>query len=138
MRIPGRHDERGALAVWTSLALVAFIVLIGLGIDFAGHAAAEQEARQVAAQAARAGGQAADFTGEGHIGLAGQAAIVEANRYASASGYSATVRVDAQRVHVEIDDRYTCVFLTIIGIGTLPVHAEATAEQVAVLNGGRR
>ena len=49
------RDQRGlALSVWTSVSLPAFILMVGLGVDFAGHAAAEQEARAVASQAARA------------------------------------------------------------------------------------
>ena len=40
------RDERGvSLSVWTAVAMPAFIVAVGLGVDFSGHAAAEQEAR---------------------------------------------------------------------------------------------
>ena len=49
------RDERGvSLSVWTAVAMPAFIVAVGLGVDFSGHAAAEQEARAIAGQAARA------------------------------------------------------------------------------------
>ena len=40
------RDERGlAISVWASVSLPAFIIAVGLGVDFAGHATAEQEAR---------------------------------------------------------------------------------------------
>ena len=52
-----KRGERGMVSVWVSVALVAFIVTIGIGIDFAGHAGAAQHARAVADAAARAGGQ---------------------------------------------------------------------------------
>ena len=35
------RDERGlSLSVWTTVALPAFIVAVGIGVDFSGHAAA--------------------------------------------------------------------------------------------------
>ena len=49
------RDERGvSLSVWTAVAMPAFIVAVGLGVDFSGHAAAEQEAREVRQAAAAA------------------------------------------------------------------------------------
>ena len=56
------------VSVWVSVALVAFIVIIGIGVDFAGHAGASQDASAVADEAARAGGQHLDLeTAAGHV-----------------------------------------------------------------------
>ena len=61
MRSVRKYGERGAITVWTAVVLIGFIVIIGIGVDFSGHARATQEARGIAAEAARAGQQ--------HLGL---------------------------------------------------------------------
>ena len=43
--------------MWTAVALIGFIVIIGIGVDFTCHTKATQEARSIAAEAARAGHQ---------------------------------------------------------------------------------
>ena len=132
-----RHerDERGMVAVWVSVSLVAFIMVIGIGVDFAGHAAATQDARAVAAEAARAGGQ--------HLTLdSGQArpdvhaAITAANTYAAASTWSSTAKVTGgDSITVTTTGSYPTKFISIIGITSLPVSATGTATVKSVLGG---
>ena len=37
MRFGAAWNERGAITVWVTAALLGFIVAIGLGVDFAGR-----------------------------------------------------------------------------------------------------
>ncbi len=131
-----RRDERGALAVWVAVAIPAFIVVVGLGVDFSGHSAALQEAHQVAAQAARIGGQQVHIASGGNPALNGLQAVTQARSYAVASGYQAQARVTGGRFEVEVSGRYDCLFLGIIGINSLPVNTQAIADPLAVLDGG--
>ncbi len=128
MRSVRGRGERGAITVWTAVALIGFILIVGIGVDFAGQVKATQEARGVAAEAARAGNQ--------HLGLADgrlkpepDVAKKAAENYVAASRFRGTARVIGNDVvDVEVTGEYTCVFLNVIGITTLPVRAEGTSE----------
>ena len=128
MRSVRGRGERGAITVWTAVALISFILIVGIGVDFAGQVKATQEARGVAAEAARAGNQ--------HLGLADgrlkpepDVAKKAAENYVAASRFRGTARVIGNDVvDVEVTGEYTCVFLNVIGITTLPVRAEGTSE----------
>lgn len=129
------RDERGALAVWASIVLVAFVLVLGVGVDFAGHARAEQEARAVAAEAARAGGQhllVSDGTVPGASSFRAEAA---ARDYAAASSFTATVSVGSGAITVEVTGSHRTAFLGIIGIDTLPVRGSGSATVAHVVAG---
>lgn len=128
------RDQRGAVAVWTAMSLVGFIVALGIGVDFAGHAAATQDARAVAAEAARAAGQQVELSGT-RASIDVPLAVRAAQDYVAASHYEGAVSVDGSDVRVEVSGRYECQFLGIIGIDQLAVTAQATAESVTVVNG---
>lgn len=127
--------ERGAISVWVSIALVGFIVCIGIGVDFAGHATAEQQARAVAAEAARAGGQ---FL-QAQPGLRPQpdvyAATQAAQAYVAGSDFTGTASVQAGTIRVSVTGSYRCQFLGIIGINTLPLHGDGAATITPVIAG---
>ena len=36
MRSVRDRSERGAITVWTAVALIGFILIVGIGVDFAG------------------------------------------------------------------------------------------------------
>ncbi len=121
------HDERGAITVWVTAALLGFIVAIGLGVDFAGHARATQEARGVAAEAARAGGQHLSLHG-GQL-LPDQAtAMRAAQNYVAASDFTGEARIQGDVIEVRVTGEYRCLFLGVIGIQTLKVEAVGTAD----------
>ncbi|GAA4891417.1 hypothetical protein GCM10025789_05360 [Tessaracoccus lubricantis] len=128
-----RSNERGlSLSVWTAVALPAFIVTIGLGVDFAGHAAAEQEAREIAAQAARAAVHQVTLTDAGPMLDVGAGRRV-ALRYAEAAGYSADVRLtQATGATVTVRGTHPTAFLGLIGIRGIPVEGEGTARGLPV------
>lgn len=129
------RDERGLVSVWAAVSMVAFILIVGLGVDFSGHAGMEQQARSVAAEAARAGGQQLNVdNGKARADVHG--AIQAANAYVASSDFSATTRVSSGTIiEVAVEGRYRCRFLSIIGIDSLPVHATGTADVTSVLEG---
>ncbi|UMG92263.1 TadE family protein [Nocardioides sp. TF02-7] len=55
-----RRDERGSITVWLALASFVMIFLVGLAVDLGGRVHAHERAHDVAAQAARAGGEEVD------------------------------------------------------------------------------
>ena len=128
MRSVRKCGERGAITVWTAVVLIGFIVIIGIGVDFSGHARATQEARGIAAEAARAGQQHLGLT-DGRLSPEPVVAKKAAENYVAASRFHGTARVISSNiVEVEVTGKYTCVFLNVIGITTLPVRAKGTSE----------
>ncbi len=119
------------VSVWVSVALVAFILVIGIGVDFAGHAVSSQDARAVAAEAARAGGQQLTVT-SGRARPDVHAAIT----YVAATPYTGSTTVHGgDTITVTVTGHYTCSFLSIIGITRLPVRETGTASVKSVLGG---
>lgn len=117
------------------MVMPAFIVCVGLGVDFAGHASAEQEARAVAQEAARAGGQYLVLSG-GRARPDIHHAQRAANSYLAASSLSGNVVVGTGGdITVEVSGRYPTQFLGMIGINSLPLHATGSAHVVSVIDG---
>jgi len=103
-------------------------VIIGIGVDFSGHARATQEARGIAAEAARAGQQHLGLT-DGRLSPEPDVAKKAAENYVAASRFHGTAQMIGDTViEVKVTGEYTCTFLNIIGIRTLPVRAEGTSE----------
>ena len=128
MRSVRKCGERGAITVWTAVVLIGFIVIIGIGVDFSGHARATQEARGIAAEAARAGNQHLGLT-DGRLSPEPEGAKKAAENYVAASRFHGTARmIGSSIVEVEVTGGYTCVCLNVIGITTLPVRAKGTSE----------
>ena len=57
MKRPMPRDERGSITIWLAIASFAMMVLVGLAVDLGGQVHAQQRAHDIAAQAARTGGQ---------------------------------------------------------------------------------
>ena len=51
------RDERGSISLWMVTASFVMMVLVGLAFDLGGQIHAKQRAHNVAAEAARAGGE---------------------------------------------------------------------------------
>lgn len=129
-----RRDERGMVAVWTAVSLVAFIVIVGIGVDFAGHARAEQEARAAASEAARAAGQYLEV-GSGRARPDAHQAVAAANSAVASSGFSGSAQVTGGQIHVSVSGEYQTQFLSIIGINSLSVSGSATVEAKTTIDG---
>ncbi|GAB3821928.1 hypothetical protein GCM10028820_31530 [Tessaracoccus terricola] len=132
---PGPGDERGSISVWVSMALVAFMVCLGIGVDFAGHAAADQHARAVAAEAARAGGQFLETQPGSRPRPDVYAATQAATAYITASGFAGFATVEDGVIHTTVTGTVQTNFLGIVGISTLPLSAEGAAEVIPVIHG---
>lgn len=131
-----RRDERGmALSVWATMAVPAFIIAVGLGVDFAGHAGAAQEARSVAAQAARAATHEVVIT-DTSSRIDAAAARSAATRFAAAAGFPASVTISGgDRATVRIASAYETVFLGLIGIHQIGFDVEGSARVISTLDG---
>ena len=127
-----RRDE-GRVSVYFAIALTAIIVIIGLTVDGSGQFRELQRADSIAAEAARAGGQAIN---------AGQAvsggpkvvdpalAMAAAQTYLTSAGVTGTVEVAADRLHltVTVTIPYNTMMLSYIGIDQVVVTGRATAQ----------
>jgi len=134
------HD-RGSISLWAALAAFCMIVIVGIAVDFGGQAVAEQRARTVAAQAARAAGQQLQLDAVARAGTANtdtSRAITAATTFLAQAGQTGTARVAGNTITVTVTSSYRCVFLSIIGIASLPVTGTSTAEVVRVYEGSRR
>lgn len=131
-------DQRGSITVWAAASLLGFIVAIGLGVDLAGHAGKQAEARAIAAQAARSAGQQVVLD-DGRLVLEPTRSRRAALSYVSAAWLSGTMTLTSNTaVHVTVTGRYDTMFLGIIGIATIPVEAEGAADLTSAIDGDQR
>lgn len=134
-------DERGSISLWAALAALCMIVIVGIAVDFGGQAVAEQQARSVAFEAARTGGQQVNLD---QLVRGGQAqtdpykAAAAANAYLADAGVIGSVTVNSDTVTVTITSSYQCSFLSVIGIDSLPVTGTASADTLRVYEGTQR
>ena len=133
------RNERGSISLWMVTASFVMMVLVGLAVDLGGQIHAKQRAHDVAAEAARAGGEQVEAGPaiEGrYVSVDTAAARTAAQEYLAAAGVTGTVTVTGgDTVHVEVTDTYTPKFLSFIGIGDLTVTSEASARIVRSLGG---
>lgn len=137
------EHERGSITMWFALSAFVMIVLVGLAVDLSGQVHAQQHARNVAAQAARVGGQEINAPG-GVRGTGAHAdtalAVNAAQAYLNAAGLSGMVSVEGggTRLVVTTSDVYSTKFLGVIGIGSMPVTGSAEARVVRAVQGGEQ
>ena len=136
---PVPRDE-GRIALLVVVLTFAVLAMIGLSVDGGGKVRALQRADRIAAEAARAAGQAIAASaairgGDKVVDPAG--AVTAAQKYLAAAGtagnVTGTVAVsdDRKQVTVTVTIVYTTVFLGLIGIDTLSAERQATAILVA-------
>ena len=131
-----RRDQRGlSLSVWASVAMPAFIVVVGLGVDFSGHASAQQEARSIATEAARAATHEMVIS-DGGPRLDAGAARRAGQAFAAAAGYPASVEIiGGTTARVRITGSHPTLFLGLIGIRAIDFEVSSSATAVSVLDG---
>lgn len=142
LRAPDDPDDRGSMSVFVVSMCLAMIVLVGLVVDVSGQIRAKQHAADVAAQAARVGGQQLDapmaIRGQG-VDLDPAAAAAAARTYLAASDVTGTVSITGgTTVTVDTTDTYDTIFLSVIGINRLTVTGTASARTVRTLDGAER
>jgi len=130
------RDERGvSLSVWTAVAMPAFVLTVGLGVDFSGHAEAEQEARSIATEAARAAAHEVVITDAG-LRLDAGAARRSGQAFAADAGYRASVDViGARTARVTISGSHQTIFLGLIGIKEIDFEVSSSATAISTLDG---
>jgi hypothetical protein len=131
--------ERGSVSSWLVTSTFVMIIGVGIAVDLTGQVHAQQHARDVAFQAARAGGQqlqgGSAIRGEGLRADARQAAIA-AQTYLAASDMTGTVSVPGgDRVVVRTSDVYETQFLSFIGLTSMRVSGEGEARVVRAVGG---
>ena len=136
------RDEDGSITLWMVTASFAMMMLVGLAVDLGGQVHAQQRAHNVAGQAARAGGQevqAAPALQGRYVAIDAAAARNAAQDYLSTAGVNGTVSItDGTTITVNVTDTYRPKFLTIIGLGGLPVTGEASARLIRTVAGSEQ
>ena len=136
-----RADERGSITVWMASSTVAMILLVGLAVDLGGAVHAQQRAQDLAAHAARAGGEQIDTASmRGRtIGADARAAKAAAQAYLRTADVSGTVTTrGGTTLDVYTSDTYQPLFLTYLGISRIPVTGHANARIARALDGSER
>jgi Flp pilus assembly protein TadG len=137
-----QSDERGSITVWLALSSFVMIFLVGLAVDLGGQVHAHERAHDLAAQAARAGGEevegGAAIQGR-ELAISPAAARAAAQRYLDAAGVDGTAAVtNGNTITVTVNDSYDPQFLGLIGINRLNVNGTATARLIRTLGGNER
>lgn len=122
--------DEGAVSLLVVLMATVVLVMMGLAVDVSGHIHAMQEARGLAREAARVGGQQLQLAPamRGHATTAETGtAVAAANGYLAAAGVTGSAAVTGPAtIRVEVTTTYQTRFLSIIGIGSL--HATGSAD----------
>nr|WP_229749462.1 pilus assembly protein TadG-related protein [Flexivirga endophytica] len=121
-------------------ASVMMVILVGLAVDLTGQVHAEQRARDVAAQAARAAGEqvTANSAIRGDtLSVNTTQAAAAAEQYLAAAGVHGSVTVHGSTLTVTTHDQYATKFLSVIGLNSFPVTGHSTAHLERVQNGAR-
>lgn len=133
------RDERGSISIWLATSSFVMMMLVGLAVDLGGQVHAQQRAHDIAAQAARAGGQRVEAAPaiEGRfVSVDTATARSAAKAFLAAAGFEGTVVITGgDTITVTVKDSYSPKFLGIIGIGDLDVTSEASARVVRTLGG---
>ena len=131
-----KRCERGAVAVWVAMLMPALLIAVGLGVDLAGHAAAEQELRSVALEAARRGCQELAVEDGGRKSMDVHAGRRAAERRLAAAGVAGQVTVSPDgRVGIRAEGSYDTLFLGVIGIDAIRTSGTAEADPRTVVGG---
>ena len=137
-----RNREHGSVSLWMVTAAMAMIILAGLAVDLGGLVLTRQHAGNVAAQAARAGGQQLQASrairGEG-VRIDNTRAAAAARAYLAASDVTGTVPLrGSTAVVVHTSATYHTKFLAVIGIDQVQVTGSAESRIVRAVEGVER
>jgi Flp pilus assembly protein TadG len=138
-----RPRDEGSVTVFCTIAAVGLLVLLGLVVDGGSKVRALQRADRLAAEAARAAGQAIDIPSaiEGDHPTAHPATATAAGQaYLRANQVHGSIRIvdGGRRIHVETTDHADTIFLGLIGVHTLTVHGQAEAVLVRGVTGANQ
>jgi len=126
-------NDRGAVTAFTVVWLAAALLLGGLVLDAGLAVSTKVNARSVANAAARAGARELDVAAlrtTGMVRLDPAKARAAASSWIARAGLPGTVTVTANTVTVSITTSRPTQLLNLAGIGSIPVHATATADAI--------
>ncbi len=131
--------DRGSISLFFVVTTVGLLIAVGLVVDGSGKVRALQRAHDVAAEAARTGGEAVlagpAIRGQ-NVQVDASAARSAAAGYLAAAHVAGTVTITGgTRLEVTATTSYTPTFLSMIGIGTLTTTGHAEVRLVRGLNG---
>ena len=128
------RDERGAASSFVMLLSVALLVGAGLVLDGGYALAARRQLSTQAEQAARIGADAlneASLRDGGAPRVDPSRARTVANRYlASVNAPPASISINGDTVTVSLNDKHDTVFLSLIGIRSVPVAGQGSARSI--------
>jgi Flp pilus assembly protein TadG len=134
LRRAAREDD-GRVALLVLVMAFGVLVMIGLSVDGGGKMRAIQRADNIAAEAARAGGQAIqlDQAAAGGEKVPDPAqAVAQAQNYLAAAGVEGTVTLTddggQQIISVTVTTTYNTQMLGLIGINQLSVTGTGSAQ----------
>ena len=133
-------DDRGSITTFLAASMVGLLLIIGLIADGGVKVRAVSEAEGLAAEAARAGGQALDLGAAvvGQIQVDRQGAVDAARAYLAAADAPGTVSIspDGRTLEVEVTLTRPTSFVSLIGIGQVSGTGQAAATLVHSVTGG--
>lgn len=129
----GTRADDGRIAILVLIMGIGVLVMIGLAVDGGAKARALARADNIAAEAARAGGQAInlDQAATGGAKVVDPAkARTEAMRYLADAGVTGTVTPTdgGRRLHVDVSISFDTKLLSLIGVGSMTVTGSADAQ----------
>ena len=134
--------ERGSVTVFVAVAMVGLLAMAGLAVDGAAKVRAAQRADRVAAEAARAAGQALDVDGlltGSAVSVDRRQAVTAARRYLQDASVTGSVDVldGGAGLRVTTATSEDTVFLALIGIPRLTVSGQAEVRLTTQREGAR-
>jgi Flp pilus assembly protein TadG len=134
--------DLGSVSIWLATASLVMIILVGLAVDLGGQVHTQQRARDIAAQAARVGGEqvlaGSAIRGQG-VQVDAGAAKSAARDYLAAAGVSGSATIQGgDTLVVTTTDTYQTTFLGIIGLNRLTVTGHASARIIRDVGGVAR
>lgn len=137
-----RDEERGSVTIWLALSSFVMVFLVGLAVDLGGQVHTLQRDQDLAAQAARTGGEqvqaAPAIQGHGAT-INATAARDAAQTYLDQAGITGTVAITSpDTITVTVHDSYQTKFLGLIGINRLDITSTASAHLIRTLGASQR
>ena len=137
------ENDRGSISVFVACSVVGLLLIVGLVVDGGVKVRAAQEADALAAEAARAAGQAIDVPAAvagGDVRVDRQAAANAANAYLSAAGAPGTVTVspDGRAIDVTVTITRPTAFLSLIGLADVTVTGHSSVTLVHAVTGAEQ
>lgn len=138
----GGGQDGGSVTVFLAASMVGLLLIVGLIADGGVKVRAVQEADGLAAEAARAGGQAIDLAaavGGEPVRVDRQAAADAAYAYLSAADApgQVTISPDGQALDVAVTLTRPTAFLSLIGITQVTVSGHASVRLVHAVTGAQ-